>query len=115
MKSLQQLEKEVRDRRMQFVTTLLELQSRLTLPGLADEALRHFDPHSTRLLPLYSTVKRHPLLAVSALAGAGWLFKQALQKTARNRKNRKDSSQERRRVRLPITSATEKESIHEID
>jgi hypothetical protein len=115
MRSLQQLEKEARDRRTQFAATLLDFQSRLTLPGLADEALRHFDPHFTRLPPVYLAVKRHPLLAASALAGVSWLFKQALQKNTRSRKNGKDSSHERTRVRPPITSVTEKEHIHEID
>ena len=115
MRSLQQLEKEARDRRAQFATTLLDLRSRLTLPGLADETLRHLDPHFTRLPPVYSAVKRHPLLVASAIAGAGWLLKQALQKNTSSRKNGKDSSHERARVRRPIISVTEKEHIHEID
>ena len=115
MRSLQQLEKEARDRRAQFATTLLDLRSRLTLPGLADEALGHLDPHFTRLPSVYSAVKRHPLLVASALAGVGWLLKQALQKNTRSRKNSKDSPHEHTRVRRPIISVTEKEHIHEID
>ena len=115
MRSLQQLEKEARDRRAQFATTLLDFRSRLTLPGLADEALRHLDPHFTRLPPVYSAVKRHPLLTASALAGVGWLLKQVMQKNKRSRKNGKDSPQEHTRVRSPIISVKEKEHIHEID
>ena len=115
MSSLQQLEKEALDRRMQFAATLLDLRRRLTLPGLADEALRLFDPNFTRLPPVYSAVKRHPLLVAGALAGAGWLFKQALQKSSRHRKNGKDSPRGRTRVHPPLTSVTEKEHIHEIE
>ena len=62
MRSLQQLEKEARDRRAQFNATLLDVQSRLTLPGLAKEALLHMDPHLTRLPPAFLAVKRHPIL-----------------------------------------------------
>ena len=94
MKSLQQLEKEARDRRAQFNATLLDVQSRLTLPGLAKEALRHMDPHLTPLPPAFLAVKRHPILAAGALAGAAWLLKQALRPMRRSLKNgRTHSSQ----------------------
>ena len=78
MSSLQQLEREARDRRAQFNATLSDVQSRLTLPGLAKEALLHLDPHLSRLPPAFLAVKRHPLLAAGALAGASWLLKQVL-------------------------------------
>lgn len=113
MRTMQQLEKEARDRRTQFATTLHDFQSRLTLPGLADEALRLFDPHFTRLPPVYLAMKRHPLLAASALAGAGWLFKQALRSTRRSFKNGRNAP--RKRVRPTITSTLKKEPTHEID
>ena len=87
MRSLQQLEQEARDRRAQFNATLLDIQSRLTLPGLAKEALRHMDPHLTRLPPVFLAVKRHPLLATGALAGAGWLLKRILRPAHRSSKN----------------------------
>jgi hypothetical protein len=115
MKSMQQLETEARDRRTQFAATLRDVQSRLTLPGLADEALRQFDPYVGRLPPALLTVKRHPLLAAGALAGAGWLFKQVLGTTRKRFKNGRDTSHNRTRVRPPITSTLKKESNHEID
>ncbi len=87
MSSLQQLEREARDRRIQFNATLSDVQSRLTLPGLAKEALLHMDPHLSRLPPTFLAVKRHPILAAGALAGASWLLKQALRPKRQRYKN----------------------------
>jgi hypothetical protein len=87
MSSLQQLEREAHDRRAQFNATLSDVQNRMTLPGLAKEALLHMDPHLSRLPPAFLAVKRHPLLAAGALAGAGWLLKQVLQPVRRRYKN----------------------------
>ena len=56
----------------------------LTLPGLAKEALRHVDPHLSRLPPAFLAVKRHPFLAAGALAGASWLLKQVLRPVRRH-------------------------------
>jgi len=75
MKTLQQLEKNAQDRRAEFTAKLTQLQNRLTLRGLADEAFRHLDPRFTQVLPVYSAVKRHPLVAAGAVAGLAWLFK----------------------------------------
>lgn len=115
MTPLSQLEKDARDRRMQFAATLGDLRSRLTLPGLADEALGLLDPHFTRLPPVYAAVKRHPLIAASAIAGASWLLKQALQKTARVRKNGKIPTRGLTRKHHIINSTTEKEHFNEIE
>lgn len=87
MSSLQQLEKEALQCRAQFNATLSDVQSRLTLPGLAKEALLHMDPHLSRLPPAFLAVKRHPLLAAGALAGASWLLKQVLRPVGRRYKN----------------------------
>lgn len=78
MSSLLQLEKEAQDRRAQFAKTLLEVRGRLTLSGLANEALGLVNPQYIRLRSAYSSIKRNPILAAGILAGAGWLFKQAL-------------------------------------
>lgn len=87
MSSLQQLEKEALKRRAQFTATLSDVQSRLTIPGLAKEALLHVDPQLSRLPPAFLAVKRHPVLAAGALAGASWLLKQVLQPVRRKYKN----------------------------
>ena len=87
MSSLQQLEREARDRRAQFNATLSDVQSRLTLPGLAKETLLHLDPHLSRLPPAFLAVKRHPILAAGALAGASWLLKRALRPMRQRYKN----------------------------
>jgi hypothetical protein len=87
MSSLQQLEQEARECRAQFDATLSDVQSRLTLPGLAKEALLHMDPHLSRMPPAFLAVKRHPILAAGALAGASWLLKQVLRPVRRRYKN----------------------------
>jgi len=87
MSSLQQLEKEALQRRAQFNATLADVQNRLTLPSLAKEALLHMDPHLSRLPPAFLAVKRHPILAAGALAGASWLLKQVLRPVRRRYKN----------------------------
>jgi hypothetical protein len=103
MSSLQQLEREARDRRTQFNATLSDVKCRLTLPGLAKEALLHMDPHLTRLPPAFLAVKRHPILA----AGASWLLKQALRPMRQKYKN----------GHIPPTNrkTLKKETTHESD
>ncbi len=115
MKSLQQLEKEARDRRMQFNATLLDVQSRLTLPGLAKEALRHLDPHIKPLPPALLAVKRHPILAAGALAGAAWLLKQAIRPMRRSFKNGRSHSSIHTRVPPANPKTLKKETLHEIN
>lgn len=83
MTSLQQLEKEARERRAQFNATLSDVQGRLTPAGLAKEVLLHTDPHLTRLSPAFSAVKRHPVVAAAAIAGVSWLLRQVLRRPAR--------------------------------
>ena len=78
MSSLLQLEREAQERRAQFAKTLHEVRGRLTLSGLANETLGLVNPQYTRLRSAYSAIKRNPILAAGVLAGAGWLFKQAL-------------------------------------
>lgn len=87
MRSLQQLEKEALQRRAQFNATLSDVQNRLTIPGLAKEALLHMDPHLSRLPPAFLAVKRHPILAASVVAGVSWLLKQVLRPVRRRYKN----------------------------
>jgi hypothetical protein len=113
MSSLQQLEREARDRRAQFDATLSDVQSRLTLPGLAKEALLQMDPYLSRLPPAFLAVKRHPLLAAGALAGAGWLLRQALRPMRQPYKNGRTSDY----TRIPPTNrkTLKKETIHESD
>lgn len=115
MSSLQQLENEARERRAQFNATLFDVQSRLTLPGLAKEGLLHLDPHLTRLPPAFLAVKRYPILAAGALAGASWLLKQALRPLRRSFKNRRTSPANRPRVSKPHLKTLKKETIHESD
>ena len=115
MKSLQQLEKEARDRRAQFNATLLDIQSRLTLPGLAKEALRHMDPHLPPLPPALVAVRRHPILAAGALAGAAWLLKQVLRPRRRSLKNGRIHSTHHTRVPPANPKTLKKETLHEIN
>lgn len=115
MKSLQQLEKDARDRRAQFNATLLDIQSRLTLPGLAKEALRHMDPHLTPLPPAFLAVKRHPILVAGALAGVAWLLKQAIRPMRRSLKNGRSHSSHHTRVPPANPKTLKKETIHEIN
>jgi hypothetical protein len=113
MSSLQQLEREARDRRAQFDATLSDVQSRLTLPGLAKEALLQMDPHLSRLPPAFLAVKRYPLLAAGALAGASWLLRQALRPMRPRYKNGRTADY----TRIPPTNRKilKKETIHESD
>jgi hypothetical protein len=115
MKSLQQLEKEARNRRAQLNATWLDVQSRLTLPGLAKEALRHMDPYIKPLPPAFLAVKRHPLLAAGAFAGAGWLLKQALRPMRHSFKNGRSQSSNHTRVPPPNLKTLKKETLHEIN
>lgn len=87
MSSLQQLEREARECRAQFDAAFSDVQSRLTIPGLAREALLHVDPHLSRLEPAFLAVKRHPILAAGALAGASWLLGQVLRPVRQRYKN----------------------------
>ena len=113
MSSLQQLERDARDRRAQFNATLSDVQSRMTLPGLAKEALLHMDPHLSRLPPAFLAVKRHPLLAAGALAGASWLLKQALRSVRHRYKNGHTPPSNYTRIPPTNPKILKKETIHE--
>ena len=113
MRSLLQLEKEARDRRAQFNTTLLDVQSRLTLRGLANEALRQMDPHITRLPSPFLAVKRHPILAAGALAGASWLLKQILRPARRTSRNGRTPPPKYPHIPSNNPKTLRKETIHE--
>lgn len=115
MRSLQQLEKEAHDRRAQFNATLFDVQSRLSLTGLAKEALLHMDPHLTRLPPAFLAVKRHPILAAGALAGASWLLKQALRPARHRYKNRRTPWSDYTHIPPAKPKTLKKETIHESD
>jgi hypothetical protein len=115
MSSLPQLEKEARERRAQFDATLLDVQSRLTLRGLAKEALLHMDPHLTRLPPAFLTVKRHPVLAAGALAGASWLLKQVLRPKRHTFKNGRTPPSNYPHIPQVNPKTIKKETIHESD
>jgi hypothetical protein len=105
MKTLQQLDKNAQDRRAEFTAKLTQLQSRLTLRGLADEAFTHLGPRFTQVLPVYSAVKRHPLLAAGTVAGLAWLFKLSSSGIFKAGKN---ALHPRGRVRQPIVSTLTK-------
>jgi hypothetical protein len=113
MNSLQQLEKEARERRAQFNATLSDVQRRLTLPGLTKEALLHVDPHLSRLPPAFRAIKRYPLVAAGALAGASWLLNQMLQPVRHRYKN--GSAPPSNYIRIPPANpkTLKKETAHE--
>lgn len=115
MSSLDQLEKEAHDRRAQFNATLLDVQNQLTLPGLAREALRHVDPHLARLPPAFLAVKRHPVVAAAALAGASWLLKQVLRPARGTFRNGRTPPSDYPRVPPAKPKNLRKEIIHESD
>jgi len=116
MTSLQQLEMEARARRAQFNATLSDVQGRLTPAGLTKEVLLHADPHLTRLSPVFLAVKRHPVVAAAALAGASWLLKQVLRQPSRRTFKNGHSPPVHYPHIPPANSKTlRKETIHEND
>ncbi len=116
MSSISQLEKEAERRRALFAASLLDLRSRLTLPGLVDLAVGYLDPRSTHLRPAYSAVRRNPLVAASVVAGAAWLLRQSLQDSAgRSSEPGHSARLGRIRVRSSHASASKKEPRHDID
>lgn len=115
MSSLQQLEREARECRAQFDATLSNVQSRLTPDGLAKEVLLHLDPHLSRVQPAFLAVKRHPVLAASALVGASWLLKQVLMPKRRGYKNGSTSPSDHLRIPPANPKTLKKETTHESD
>ncbi len=115
MSSLQQLEKEAIERRAQFNATLADVQSRTTLPGLVKEALLHLDPHLSRLPPAFLAVKRHPILAAGAIAGASWLLNKVLRPVRRRHKNGRPGAADYTRITPTNRQTLKKEITHEID
>jgi hypothetical protein len=115
MRSLEQLEKEAHERREQFNATLHDVQSQLTFPGLAREALRHVDPHLARLPPAFLAVKRHPVVAAAALAGASWLLKQVLRPARRTFRNGRTPPSNYPHIPSAKPKSLRKEIIHESD
>lgn len=116
MSTISQLEKEADRRRTLFAASLLDLRSRLTLSGLVDLAVGYLDPRSTYLRPVYSAVRRNPLVAASVVAGAAWLLRQSLQdSTSRSSEPGRNARLGRTRVRSSHPSALKKEPRHDND
>ncbi len=115
MKSLQQLEKEARDRRAEFNATLRDVQKRMTLRGLAKEALRQIDPQFKRFPPGFLIFKRHPILAASALVGASWLLEQAFRPIRTSFKNGRSHPSHHTGIPSATSKTLKKETSHEID
>ncbi len=113
MSSLRQLEKEAHERRAQFNATLLDVQNRLTLPGLAKETLLHMDRHLSQLPPAFLVVKRHPVLTAGALAGVSWLLKQVLRPVRRRYKNGQTPPSNHTRIPPANLKTLKKETTHE--
>ena len=115
MRTLQQLEKEARDRRAQFNATLRNVQNQMTLPGLTKEALRQIDPQFKRLPPAFLSVKRHPILAASALVAASWLLSQAFRPIRSAFRNGRTHPSHRTRIPPAKPKTLKKETSHEIN
>jgi hypothetical protein len=115
MRSLAQLEKEAQERREQFYVTLHDVQSQLTFPGLAREALRHIDPHLARVPPAFLAVKRHPVVAAAALAGASWLLKQVLRPARHTFRNGRTPPTNYSHIPSANPKILRKETNHESD
>jgi hypothetical protein len=108
MNTLQQLERNAHDRRAEFNAKLMQVQNRLTLRGLADEAFVHLDHRFARALPVYSAAKRHPLLAAGAIASVAWLFKQSTLSSSKIFKGGRRAFRHRNGVRQPIILTSKK-------
>ena len=59
--------------RADLIKTYHDIRRRLSLPELAEDALRAIDPELTFLGRVTAGIQRNPLLAAALLAGAGWL------------------------------------------
>ena len=78
MKSLQHSIDEARASRAELQDSLRDVGKRLTLPELAEDALRALDPKLTILGRVKTGIQRQPLFASALLAGAGWLVSSML-------------------------------------
>lgn len=87
MTRLQQLERDALQKRQEVDAAFNDLRARLTVRGLANEAVTLAAPYRPAVLPVYEAVRRHPLIATALLAGAGWLMSQS-----RNRQSGKKTS-----------------------
>jgi hypothetical protein len=75
MTSFPDLERHALESRARFTKTLDEIKTRITAPELTNQALALADPRLKRVKYFYMAVKRHPLAALGAIAGAGWLIR----------------------------------------
>ena len=87
MTALEQLERDAAQQRLELEAAFRDLRRRLTLPRLADEAVALLAPGRSRLAPIFTAARRHPMLAAALFAGASWLFKQGLDRRPPKRAN----------------------------
>ena len=73
MKSTPEAIADARASRAELIAAVQNLRRRLSLPELAEDALRAIDPQLTFLGRVKGRIQRNPLLAAALLAGAGWL------------------------------------------
>lgn len=73
MTSMPKAVADARASRAELIAAVQDLRRRLSLPELAEDALRAIDPELTFLGRMKARIQRNPLLAATLLAGAGWL------------------------------------------
>jgi hypothetical protein len=79
-----QLKEDAAARRAQFETTWRSVQGRLTLPGLAEEALRMSKTKAAPMGTVAAAVRRYPLLATGLLAGVSWMLRRTMEGTGKS-------------------------------
>ena len=87
MKPLQELQREAAQKRLEMDAAFRDLRGRLTVRGLADETAALITPYQSRVMPIYESVKRNPLVAAALLAGAGWLISQGRDRQPPKKRN----------------------------
>lgn len=105
MTSLAELEAEADRKRQDFAMSLRKFKPRLTPLGLADEALRRFDPQVDAVAATGRALRRNPLPAIPVLLGLGWLMLEARKPVTPP----KPKSVKSRRKQPPLIPSQEKE------
>ena len=79
-----------------LIKTYHDIRRRLSLPELAEDALRAIDPELTFLGRVKAGIQRNPLLAAALLAGVGWFAGDASEAGGRSNGNGSRRSQHRK-------------------
>jgi hypothetical protein len=101
MDSLMALRNEAQESRKTMARRIAAIRGKLSVAGIADEALTAVDPQMRLGAKIVATARTFPLMSLAVAAGVGWLMSQSFDiggEKPRDRKPKRKKIQHRKKM-----------------